>query len=512
MYLLARVIAYIYQSFSWPMDGDLSFLYYISWLMNDHDFVPYRDVHETSFFGTFIFYSVLTRIAGYSTIAFHIVDALFFLTLSFLTIRLLKPFGMLSGWLAVGLFGELYYQAGIGVHLQRDIVALLPAVLGLLLAQEEHMSTTGRSLLIGALFAMAACIKPQFALGIFPVATLMYFQNKQSMTVRQMQVAMAYCLAGFLLIVMLGLLWLITHGVLSSFLDMTFNYLPAYNSINGRNFARMPADALIGAIKWLGGTILMSGLILLPSIFHLFYKAKVTCHAKSLAICVVVLWVLYLLYVTFAGKYWGYHIMPSNYFCALGMSFIAAKPAMEIQYARKYLFITGVWLFLCWYAILQQTLFICPTVNTELNQRTERAISTLTDFLQERLKPGDKVLPHVLHTRGAIFPALLKAKAIPATPYLENYLLYHNVSSPYVRRARQRFLAMLQTAPPRFIITTPTVFYFHGQDTEATFHPFEAWLQQNYSLVLSSPDLPNQSATEAFEVYEYSPRERRVAK
>src|SRR5688572_22315969 len=112
VYAWVRLAEYITGSFDWPMDGDLGFLYYIAWLMNEHDYIPYRDVHETSFFGTFIFYSGLTRLTGYSTIAFHWADLFFFSALSSITFLLLKPLGKLCALLAIALFGEFYFKMG----------------------------------------------------------------------------------------------------------------------------------------------------------------------------------------------------------------------------------------------------------------------------------------------------------------------------------------------------------------------------------------------------------------
>ena len=113
-YLLVRLGFNIFYSFAWPMDGDLSFLYYMSWLMNEQGMVPYSDLHETSMLGTFIFYNCLTALIGYSSVAFHIADSVLFMALALMTYGLMRPFGSLVALLAIGCFGEFYFFGSIG--------------------------------------------------------------------------------------------------------------------------------------------------------------------------------------------------------------------------------------------------------------------------------------------------------------------------------------------------------------------------------------------------------------
>jgi len=506
IYLLARVACYIVNSFSWPMDGDISFLFYISRLMNEHGFIPYRDVHETSFFGTFIFYTTLTRWIGYSTVAFHVADTLFFLLLSAITYGLLKPFGRLAALLAIGLFGEVYFHYGIGVHLQRDFVALLPvAAAWFLVAMPDKTYIKTRCFLTGVLFGIASCIKPQFGLGLIVVLIFFYLQNKKNSSIERIPCALIFglSLCGFTLVWLSGLCWLYCHGVLHHFLDMVFNYLPEYSSINGRNYARNTEDALSGAAKWYAG---MMGLFALPLALSFFGILKDTITAniqKLLALCALVMWLLYLSYVPMAGKYWEYHILPSYYFLSVCLSLVAASVASKKSGALLSVFIFSAWLVLAWFTILEKSLWIAPHNDQKFNARMESGTEDLANFLTAHLQKGDTVQSHVSHTHGPIFPALLRVDAMPATPYLENYLLYHDVDKPFVKNAREQFLTTLENKPPRFIIAGPTVFNFRGERTESAFQPFEDWLAANYRPVHYSPDLPGQSISETYIVYEH---------
>lgn len=138
----------------------------------------------------------------------------------------------------------------------------------------------------------------------------------------------------------------------------------------------------------------------------------------------------------------------------------------------------------------------------EDQQKSETITKKISEYLNENLQEGDRIQAHVSHTRGAIFPALLAAKAIPVTPYLENYLLYHDVDSPFVQEARHNFLSMLQANPPRYILYAPTQFGFRGEQTESSFMPFENWMSEHYKLVYA-PYGEKAASFEQVGVYEF---------
>lgn len=498
----SRLLMYIVYSFSWPMDGDLAFLYYISWLMNEHDFVPYLDVHETSFFGTFIFYSLLTRLTGYSTLAFHWADTVLFVLLGLLTLRLMRGLGLLCGLLAVAIFGEFYYKMGFGVHLQRDYIALLPAVLALVIVQEDKVSLRAKSLAAGFLFGIASCIKPQFAGGaLFTTVFIALQANNLSMLLWLKIITTS--VAGFASAWGLGFAWLAYHGVVDSFLSMAFDYLPAYTSINGRNFARENADAWSGACKWLWG-MLQTWLPMLLVSMYLAWRALAVRHPGRYQILVLfLLWILYMTYVPMAGKYWGYHTLPSYYFLALVLATIT--PGLLSKEANAWMVkavAVGIWLLFYAALVADESIQERNAQASESARDSVALVGQLTRYLKDNLKPGETTQAHVSHTRGAVFPALLEARALPATPYLENYLLYHDIDSPFVTRARDKFLQALQQHPPRFIVYTPTLFPFRGPGTEIMFMPFEKWMGENYRLVYI-PQTPSRAAFQRVEVYEY---------
>lgn len=505
VYLAGRVGFYIVESFRWPMDGDLTFLYYIAWLMNDQHYVPYRDVHETSFFGTFIFYSTLTKIIGYSALAFHWFDLFFWSVLSTVTFFLLLPLGIFCALIAILLFGEFYYSMGIGVHLQRDFIALLPAAVALLILRQNRFSPPLQSLLGGFLFGVASCIKPQFAAGI--IVTTLYIAVPLLRRDKHWQHALRASLCsgiGFILAWLLGISWLLYHGILDRFIDMAVNYLPAYSSINGRNYARASTEAWSAAFQWTSGNVI-PWLFPIALGFMVLRRRHDLKDINSWFLLPFFFWLLYLVYVPMAGKYWGYHILPSYYFLSILLALALASSTFEKKPAL-HLLVFSLWFVFIYLAVLKSSWLPSINVNYRQTDQIEKNTAELTEFLRGKLQPGDTIQPHVTHTRGPIFPAMLEIRAIPATPYLENYLLYHDVNSEFVQNARTVFMRRLQEHPPRFVIKTPSMYFFDGDNTEVVFKEFEHWLDENYQIVLSSTVSGKQSPMEKYIVYERRPR------
>jgi hypothetical protein len=480
--LAARFAFFAQNSFSWQPDGDLSFLFYIARLMNEHDYIPYRDIHETSFFGTFIFYSLLTKIIGYSTTAFFLFDLFCVFLLTGLTCRIMKPFGLMCGLIASLTFLEVYYQFGPSVHLQRDFLGIIPAAAALVIACHP-----GRKLLryfwIGLLFGISASIKPQFALGA-PIIILFAIHQQQIPLTRFSTgtlKAIVISLAGFFSCLTMGYAWLMWHGVADEFTRMLTEYLPHYNSINGRNYERLAVDALDGAIRWYGGRLStwLPPLIASLIVFTIAGNQKY----KPLVLTLVVLWLVSMLYVPMAGKYWHYHKLPYFYFLSLSLSVIFC-PRKENYRARWWL--AGclvIWL-LYFYVHTLHFSPIKPAIKHNLAhaERTETSKKILVDYLTKNLREGDRVLTNVTHTRGPIFPALLQTGTLPASPYLENYLFYHDTHTEYVQSARKSFIENIQKKPPDFIISIPNVFGFHGKHVDNTFPEFKNFMQQNYTI------------------------------
>ncbi len=165
---LLVVLYRAYLSLQWLNTHDTGFMYYLSWLINKHGFAPYRDVLDTSFPGSFLFYMLVVELFGYSSMAFHVTDIIFLLLLLGMTWLLIKAVaGKRAALVAVSVYALSYFANKPELHFERDYLALFPIVSALLLSQSTLSIPHGfRFIFIGFLFTLAASIKPQLAIGL----------------------------------------------------------------------------------------------------------------------------------------------------------------------------------------------------------------------------------------------------------------------------------------------------------------------------------------------------------
>jgi hypothetical protein len=108
-------------------------------------------------------------------------------------------------------------------------------------------------------------------------------------------------------------------------------------------------------------------------------------------------------------------------------------------------------------------------------------VDEIAAFLQAHMKPGDTVQP--LDWTGGVLHGMLIAKALPATPYVYDYMFYHHLSRPYIQNLRKKFIASLEKAKPRFIIQVdddkPWV---SGADTSREFKELQQILERYYTV------------------------------
>ena len=120
------------------------------------------------------------------------------------------------------------------------------------------------------------------------------------------------------------------------------------------------------------------------------------------------------------------------------------------------------------------------TRNATLGARQgEGRVDEIAAFLNERLKPGEKVQP--LDWTGGAIHAMLLAKAEIATSFLYDYHFYHDISSPLIQGFRKKFLGEMESSKPRFIIEIVTDKpWVTGPDTTFEFPQLRSFLKGNY--------------------------------
>ena len=165
--LLALIlIAEVTLALQWRLLEDSPLLHYIAWLANEHDYVIYRDVFETSMPGTFLVHILIGKLFGYGDLAFRLVDLAWLLGLIASSVILLARINIVSAWAASLGYAIAYIANGPAMAMQRDYLGLLPIVIALIIASGSRYRIDTRAVLVGALFAAAAALKPHLGIGL----------------------------------------------------------------------------------------------------------------------------------------------------------------------------------------------------------------------------------------------------------------------------------------------------------------------------------------------------------
>jgi hypothetical protein len=531
--LSLQIIVLAQHTFLWRYGEDNGFLYYYSWLINEHHYLPYRDLHETSFPGTFLIYGLITKLTGYSVTAYNITHMILFGFLCWASYTLLKRIDRKMAITATCLFGSYYFFMDRSMHMQREflILILLVCALAVLTSQWQLKN---RALISGVLFGFASLIKPHAAIAA-PVAILLLSNPNGKLFSRETIQAAALSLLGFSCTWILTTLYLVKLGIWPNFYRMITEYLPLYQRMNGLHIEISTDARLIGCLDSIAILLFCGALsfyliaqkhraLTILAVFSIitayFYIEQTIDPSKNyffllnlpitaiatiffciqpkrtraeirLATLLMLSWPLYSLYVDIGGKNWDYHHIPENFFfCVLlSMVFVSYKATNWRSFSFRifYLLLSTVFI----YGRLSPSYaadMTCLTGNPICDTPEQQAYAyedALEHFLRKNVKENERVEPLATSTLGPLFPALLRAGIQPSTPYLEGFPLYHDADSPYVQQIRQDMLAHLEQHPPRFMIK-PVNFFAPGGAQASRFPELENYVAAHYERVNSA--------------------------
>jgi hypothetical protein len=486
-------IGYEYLMLQWPMMREAHYLHYIGYLLNEHHFAPYRDVLETSWFGTFLFHMLVGKVFGYTSLAFRIADIFVLTALLVITWNILRRLDIFAAWIGTLTFALAYLHYGPANTLQRDFLILLPISSAVLISLPVQLSARLRAGLIGALFACAASIKPHAVMGLAPVLFLLYTQTQAPHP--PLMRMLLQCATGFIATFCCGLLWLWYRDGLAAFIDMSLHYLPLYQDLNGAHEMITPAQRLKNTLQWWEIFTWNWPGILAISALRGWLVTEKNSQQRNLLIAILALALCYNLYPLPAGKFWDYHWVPFTYFAILSASLLL-MPARKSSLTAQALTIACTLYFLHslhsqyipWRGLTDQ-LQRYPDIS--IDTRSEKEIA---DFLQQHLQPGDTL--QVIDQGGPSTLYLLRAQAVLATPYLGSFVFLHHINEPYVQQAQKKFLQQLQLKKPKLMMVMTDFTRPSGQDTLAEIPGLKKFLAEHYQPLWQQP---------AFTIWQYQP-------
>ncbi len=490
--LTALLLVVTVYSLQWRMVHDSPILYYSAFLIDKFNFVPYKDIFENSFPGTFLLHLCLGKIFGYSDLAFRVVDILWLLLLSILTWSLLKHFGKYTAWAGAVLFPLIYFSYGPYMSFERDYIGILPVAAAIYAAAfPTSLSKTKRSFLAGTLFGVAAMIKPHLCLGApFVILYIVCadFQKMDAKTVvsnlKSGILNVLVSLAGFMIITFASFFWIWLRGGWPYFWEMFRSYMPLYQALDGDFISIHGMDRLLTQLKFyrsaVGNYIWLT--LAYFGIYIAIFEGTLSTRQKRLVVLLAVLIFIYSIYPVIAGKFFNYHWIPFIYFVTISTSLLLIqRPKNNSIYKR--LFPVCLLIFSVLISINPPKEFWLQIKGLPPPSPQEGRVDEIAEFLIEQLNPGDTVQPLDFIAGGAI-QAMLIAEAKIATPYLHDIQFYLDPTDPYVQLIRRRFIEDLKREKPRFIIDVKAKYTVSGDDTAKDFPELTNFVNSNYTLVL----------------------------
>ena len=493
--LTGLLLLQAFNTLEWRMELDTPLLHYVAFLMDKHDLVPYRDVFETSMPGTFAFHYLVGKLFGYDDVAFRGVDLVLLGALLAATYVFVSRFGRSVALWAVVLFGLVYLSKGQLMSLQRDYIGVIPIAFALLFlpARTDIVVRLPRFAFVGLLFGMSVLIKPHLGISL-PVifgTLLVYRWHSRRRSTRDLLKCGAVCGASFLVPVVTAVLWLAANSALGPFTSIFIDYLPLHTVMTGwqENITGLDrASYLIEFTHKLGGykTMFVCSLF---AYYRVFTRSGQDRSINVSLMCLFLCTLLYAVYPTLAGKFWGYHYMPFAYFCSISVGLcLFAWPRPP----------NSRWVSLLREALPLLILLIAVTVQLdppqyaassvrglrsgpEAHAPKEGRVDEIAAWLESRLQPGDSVQP--LDWTGGSIQAMLLAEAKLATRFMYDYHFYHHVSSPVIQELRKLFIGQLRRASPRFVIEVFTKKpWVSGVNSTRSFPELRRFLGAHYTV------------------------------
>lgn len=487
------------SSLQWKFSHDSPILLYVVFLIDKFNYVPYRDIFDINLPGTYFIYYLIGHFSDYSDLGFRIADIVIVTGISTTTFFWLRPLGWKVAFCAPVSFGLLYFSWGHTFSLQRELIMILPISITLLLTVSlPKLNNAVRLISIGLIGGLCFLIKPHSIL--IYIAVVVYqlnkfrWEDKNFNRTAVIKTLLMY-LTGFLGPNLIALIYLWKTGALPYLFGIASNYLPLYSHINGNletiyGFERIKyvvkqyfrfASGFRSTIYWdnisLVNWFIPAGL----GTFISFRYGSLSNQQKKLIYLVWIMAFISSLYPAFSGQFFFYHYYPFIYFIVI----LSSLCFFELSKAGLITRIIPMIIFL---SLLLFKIYSLPqTMQLGREPLHNGLIDKIAYILKENVKEGETVQP-LDFTFGAI-NAMLRAKVPIATPYIGDYLFYHDVSNPYIQDLRMRFIESLSISNPRFIVQVvdlnlkPCII---GPDTTTSFPELTNLINARYNKVVGN--------------------------
>jgi len=231
-YLL--VAAYLTaRSLAWPLIHDAPLMHYIAWRIGEGA-VPYRDLFDMNFPGTYVLHLAVLRGLGPGDVAWRAFDLAWLAATSLAIGAFASPWGRGAAWGGALFFAVYHLAAGAWQTGQRDFLLCAFLVLGALgVARWLEDARRRAGLAIGGLALGAAMtIKPHAGLLAVALGLLVVVEARRSG--RPLMAPATTFAAAAMLVPTTVLGWLAAVGALAAWREIVVSYLLPFYARLGR--------------------------------------------------------------------------------------------------------------------------------------------------------------------------------------------------------------------------------------------------------------------------------------
>jgi hypothetical protein len=479
----APLIAIAWYSLRWPLAVDAPLLAYTALAIDRWGLVPYRDIVDFNTPGAYLANIAMGRMFGFTDAGFRVADLSILTAIAAASATALRRVDRGAAIAGPLCFGVFYLGYGPPMSLQREYLLLLPIAIALAVAPSPRLRRAPKAIVIGMLVGIAATIKPQAAIAWPALVGWLWWDERERVPERASAMAwIAGAALGSSLPLAAVTAWLVAAGAWPAFLDMAANYWPLYNELTGTR----PHHVLSGADRWwyrIDRFIFSRDLrhfILIPAasgVWAALTRVPLADAQRRIVWLLAGVAIALQIYPLVAGKYWGYHWLPSLYGASMlaGLCFTGSRSALPRDFAVS--------------AVLVITLAQLPGANYHWRAYRLTWFGTvptptvaMARELKSRLRPGDEVQP--LDWTGGAVHALWLTNTRIATPFLYDFYFYHHPSTAYVQGMRRRFIEAMQIKRPAFVVVTDQQGRLEGPQTTDRFEELATLLAGDYCPVV----------------------------
>lgn len=480
--LWLTALALLTTTSGWQYYHDTPLLNYAATMMVEHNWLPYRDIFETTMPATFLVHYGIIALGLEGNLPFILLGLGLYGLLGLVGFAILAPMTRLGAWAFMPFFWAFILSSGPSALMQREILGLVPISLAFLLMTRTRLDNHGRSqAAIGLLFGIACLIKPQFALGapvmVLAAAALAQSQGYILAATRGIVVSVM----AFVIPIGLTALFLWQAGALDRLLFILTEYTPLYiQQTQSHGFTTPEIRRAYLWETWIdfgNAWQLLPGLAVL-TLFALGMRQVLERRLKIVLSALVMLCVIYGLMPIASGQFWGYHYYPFVYFAIMGLS------ALLFCLKRTDMGAIGKGFAL---AVVTLTFFAhaprylkYDQIRDTADQRVAQA-HAMRDALLAHLPQGARVQP-LDWTSGSLHAMMLTRNRL-ATRFMYDFHFAHHVSSPVNKTLRAELMAELEANPPEGILVGLKPARVHGLDVSYDFPELEAFRDSTYVLV-----------------------------